>query len=49
MSIYNQQLDALGKNVTTMRQDILYKLDDTNSTVTMLMGLMDKVDRSSQN
>lgn len=39
MSVYDQRLAALEKDAATMKQDIIYKLDDTNHTVTMIKGI----------
>jgi septal ring factor EnvC (AmiA/AmiB activator) len=40
MSIYDTRLDALETDAAMMKRDIVYKLDDTNSTVTILRGVM---------
>ena len=40
MSIYDTRLDALETEVAMMKRDIVYKLDDTNSSVTILRGVM---------
>ena len=41
MSVYDQRLAALEKDAATMKQDIIYKLDDTNSAVTIIRGLVE--------
>jgi hypothetical protein len=38
VSTNDKRLDALEKDVAVMKQDIIYKLDDTNSAVTMIKG-----------
>ena len=40
MSTYDVRLAALEKDVTVMKQDIIYKLDDTNSAVTVIQGIV---------
>jgi cob(I)alamin adenosyltransferase len=40
MSIYDKRLDAVEKDVTVMKRDIIYKLDDTNSAVGIIRGVM---------
>jgi chromosome segregation ATPase len=40
MSVYDQRLTALEKDTATMKRDIIYKLDDTNSAVTMIRGIV---------
>jgi uncharacterized coiled-coil protein SlyX/tetrahydromethanopterin S-methyltransferase subunit G len=37
---YDARLAELEKDVTVMKQDIIYKLDDTNSAVTMIKGVV---------
>jgi hypothetical protein len=39
MAIYDDRLDALEKDVAVMKRDIVYKLDDTNSAVTIIKGV----------
>ena len=39
MSNYDSRLASLEKDVTVMKQDIIYKLDDTNSAVTIVKGI----------
>jgi len=40
MSTYDARLATLEKDVTVMKQDIVYKLDDTNTAVTMIQGVV---------
>ncbi len=40
MSTYDARLATLEKDVTVMKQDIVYKLDETNSAVTMIQGVV---------
>lgn len=37
---YDERLAALEKDAATMKRDIIYKLDDTNSAVTMIRGVI---------
>jgi archaellum component FlaC len=39
VSTHDSRLAALEKYVTVMKQDIIYKLDDTNTVVTMVKGV----------
>ncbi len=43
MSTYDKRLDALEKDVTVMKRDIIYKLDDTNSAVGIVRGVIGAV------
>ena len=45
MPTYDERLAALEKDAATMKRDIIYKLDDTNSTVTIIRGLVDNEER----
>ncbi|BCL82370.1 hypothetical protein ccbrp13_48350 [Ktedonobacteria bacterium brp13] len=40
MSVYDKRLDALEKDAAVIKRDIIYKLDDTNSAVGMLKGII---------
>ena len=40
MSTYDERIAALEKDAATMKRDIVYKLDDTNSMVTMIRGVV---------
>jgi septal ring factor EnvC (AmiA/AmiB activator) len=40
MATYDERIAALEKDAATMRRDIIYKLDDTNSAVTMIRGVI---------
>ena len=40
MATYDERIAALEKDAVTMRRDIIYKLDDTNSAVTMIRGVI---------
>jgi chromosome segregation ATPase len=40
MSTYDARLSALEKDVTVMKQDIVYKLDETNTVVTAILGVV---------
>ncbi len=40
MSTYDKRLDAVEKDIAVMKQDIIYKLDDTNSAVGIIRGLV---------
>ncbi len=40
MSTYDQRIAALEKDAATMKRDIIYKLDDTNSAVTIIRGIV---------
>jgi chromosome segregation ATPase len=40
MSTYDSRLAALEKDVAVMKQDIIYKLDDANSAVTIIRGVV---------
>ncbi len=40
MSTYDARLAALEKDTATMKRDIIYKLDDTNSAVTIIRGIV---------
>ena len=42
MSTYDKRLDAVEKDITVMKRDIIYKLDDTNSAVGILQGVLGK-------
>jgi chromosome segregation ATPase len=39
MSTYDERIVALEKDAATMKRDIIYKLDDTNSAVTVIKGV----------
>jgi flagellar capping protein FliD len=39
MATYEERLTALEKDAATMKHDIVYKLDDTNSAVTIIKGI----------
>jgi predicted nucleic acid-binding Zn-ribbon protein len=39
MSTYDTRLATLEKGVTVMKQDIIYKLDETNSAIAILKGV----------
>ncbi len=43
MSTYDERLTALEKDAATMKRDIIYKLDDTNSAVTIIKGIVGSV------
>ena len=43
MSTYDERLAALEKDAATMKRDIIYKLDDTNSVVTIIKGVVGNV------
>src|SRR5579884_4133943 len=40
LSTYDERIAALEKDATTMKHDITYKLDETNSAVTIIKGVM---------
>jgi chromosome segregation ATPase len=40
MSTYDARLATLEKDAILMKQDIIYKLDDTNTAVTMIQGVV---------
>jgi chromosome segregation ATPase len=40
MSTYDARLAALEKDMAVMTQDIIYKLDETNSAVTIIKGVV---------
>lgn len=40
MSTQEERITALEKDSSIMKRDIIYKLDDTNSAVTMLRGVL---------
>jgi hypothetical protein len=40
MSTYDARLAALEKDVAVMKQDIIYKLDETNSAITVIQGVV---------
>ena len=40
MSTYDKRLDAVEKDIVVMKRDIIYKLDDTNSAVGILQGVL---------
>jgi chromosome segregation ATPase len=40
MSTYDERIAALEKDTASMRRDIIYKLDDTNSAVTIIRGIV---------
>ena len=40
LSTYDERSAALEKDAATMKRDIIYKLDDTNSAVTMMRGVI---------
>jgi DNA repair exonuclease SbcCD ATPase subunit len=40
MSTYDSRLAALEKDAIVMKQDIIYKLDDTKSAVTVITGVI---------
>ena len=40
MSTYDVRLASLEKDVSVMRQDMIYKLDETNSVVTATLGVV---------
>jgi chromosome segregation ATPase len=42
MSTYDARLNAVEKDVTRMKQDIAYKLDDINHNMTMIRGVAGK-------
>jgi hypothetical protein len=42
MSTYDKRLDAVEKDIATLKHDIIYKLDDTNSGVTIIKGVVGK-------
>jgi chromosome segregation ATPase len=39
MAMYEERLTALEKDAVMMKHDIVYKLDDTNSAVTIIKGV----------
>jgi chromosome segregation ATPase len=39
MATYDERIAALEKDAATMKRDIIYKLDDTNSALTMIRGV----------
>jgi polyhydroxyalkanoate synthesis regulator phasin len=39
MSTQEERIDALERDVAQMKRDIIYKLDDTNSAVTIIEGI----------
>ncbi len=43
MSTYDERLAALEKDAATMKRDIIYKLDETNSAVTIIKGVVGNV------
>jgi chromosome segregation ATPase len=45
MATYDERIAALEKDAATMKRDIIYKLDDTNSAVTIIRGLLDNQQR----
>ncbi len=40
---YDERLAALEKDTATMKRDIIYKLDETNSAVTIIKGVVGNV------
>jgi chromosome segregation ATPase len=40
VSSYEERVAALEKDAALMKRDIIYKLDDTNSAVTMVRGIV---------
>jgi|SRR6266516_4532046 len=40
MSTYDERIAAIEKDVVTIKRDIIYKLDDTNSAVTIIKGIV---------
>jgi chromosome segregation ATPase len=40
LSTHDERIAALEKDAATMRRDIAYKLDDTNSVVTIIRGIV---------
>ena len=43
MCTYDERLAALEKDAATMKRDIIYKLDETNSAVTIIKGVVGNV------
>ncbi len=43
MSTYDERLAALEKDAATVKRDIIYKLDETNSAVTIIKGVVGNI------
>jgi len=43
LSTYDERLAALERDAATMKRDIIYKLDETNSAVTIIKGIVGNV------
>ena len=43
MPTYDERLAALEKDAATMKRDIIYKLDETNSAVTIIKGVVGNI------
>jgi predicted nucleic acid-binding Zn-ribbon protein len=43
LSVYENRLNALEKDIATIKQDVIYKLDETNSAVTIVKGVIGTV------
>ena len=42
MATYDERLAALERDATAVKRDIIYKLDDTNSAVTIIKGIVNQ-------
>jgi chromosome segregation ATPase len=40
LSTYDERIAAIEKDTATMKRDIIYKLDETNSAVTIIKGIV---------